>query len=127
MDKHTDMEKFTNGFIQLVKKENGDVLAQRKGAQHQLNYFAKCTWNVTDDLELRFVEKTELAHPIKFFKALHKETIVSVFANDLGNKMPTKIPAAWTGTVADFELLDNLWWVWDAYTQDGEWVGTSEF
>lgn len=127
MDKRTHMKNFSNGFIQLVKKENGDVLAQRKGAQHQLTYFTQCVWNVTEDLELRFVEKSELVHPMKFFRALPKETIVSVFANDLGNKMPTKTPAVWTGTVADFELLDNLWWVWDAYTQDGVWVGTSEF
>ena len=114
-----------SGFIQLVRKADDKVLAQATGAPHQLPYFSQYAWHVAEDMAVRFVEHSDLAHPWKFFRALPNESMISVFINNYGDKMPTDARPIWSGPASEFELLDEQW---DAYVQEsGEWVGTSEY
>jgi len=114
-----------SGYIQLVKKADDTVIAQAIGAPHQLPYFSQYVWHVAEGMVVRFVEHSELAHPWKFFRAVPNETIICVFINNYGDKMPADTPPVWSGFVSEFELRDEQW---DAYVQqDGEWVGTSEY
>lgn len=114
-----------SGFIQLVRKADGNVLAQATGTPHQLPYFAQNVWHVSQDVTVQFVEHSELAHPWKFFRALPNETMICVFINNYGDKMPMDALPIWSGPASKFEVLDEQW---DAYVQEsGEWVGTSEY
>ncbi|MFZ3538427.1 hypothetical protein LCS78_28275, partial [Vibrio harveyi] len=74
------------GFIQLVDSDSQQVLAQREGVNEPtcFEYLQAKVWNVTAELEMRFVVQTEKVHPYKFFCAVPKASVVKVYHNQLG-------------------------------------------
>ena len=117
------------GFIQLI--ESGSVIAQRQGSNDEttFEYLKANVWDVRDGLVMQFVTQTNYVHPMKFFRALPKTSVVKVYHNQLTDTEPMDVKPVWEGLAAQIEnsnaLIESE--QWDAFDVQGNWIGTSEY
>ncbi|MBE4779856.1 hypothetical protein HJ167_19880 [Vibrio parahaemolyticus] len=120
------------GFVQLINKNTKEVLQQRIGSKEHLEYYSEKVWVVNDSQEIVFVNETSVAQPFKFMRPVPKDEVIHVFSDLLETEMPKDNEATWIGKASDLEAMefsghDVAGDTWNAFTQKGEWVGTSEY
>lgn len=119
-----------NGFIQLIDKKSKTILGQRKGKASDLENHKCNTWRVSGPLDVIFSVSSDVAQPYKFFQPVSNVEQIFIFRSINDGVMPERLPD-WTGTALQLdESADFMHRVtgieWEAYTRDGEWIGTSE-
>ncbi|MFW7525658.1 hypothetical protein ACODM8_16185 [Vibrio ostreicida] len=116
-----------SGYIQLVNKSDGKVIGQRIGKESDIEYCKSHVWWVTPEVEVIHVMESEFAQPWKFLCPVPRNTVVNVFADYLDSNAPKDLEPSWTGKACELESIDIAEDTWNAFTSDGQWVGTSEF
>jgi hypothetical protein len=120
------------GYIQLIDSNTKEVLAQRQGLNTPefFEYHRNNVWLVRPGQELIFVETSECSHPPKFFGALPNSTYIKVY-QELTTEEPGHLTPDWEGTIEALERdhydTVSAFDTWNAFDQDHNWVGTSEF
>ncbi len=126
------MTESFDGYYQLIDKETGKVLQQRraKNTPQMLLHFATKVWRMTGDVDIVFTPKSDYVQPCKFFGVLEKCATINVFDDCCDGSVPDK-EASWTGTAEEYYkrtlTSGGMFASWSAFTVTGEWVGTSEY
>ncbi|QSV17635.1 hypothetical protein [Photobacterium ganghwense] len=124
------------GYIQLIDKQTNDVLAQRVGSPEDVDYMKNVAWRVDGDNSKKvvFSESTDVADPLKVFRPVPKDTILHIYDDYLDDQMPVGKMPVWSGPAHELERSDGGIYstvvpsdTWSTFTDDGEFIGTSEF
>ncbi|NOI21228.1 hypothetical protein F0223_23815 [Vibrio coralliilyticus] len=120
------------GYIQLIDINTKQVLAQREGLNTPefFEYHRHKVWVVKPEQALIFVDTSECSHPPKFFRALPDNTYIKVY-KELTTEEPEHLTPDWEGTIEALERehydMVTEFGTWNAFDQDHNWVGTSEY
>jgi len=120
-------------YTQLICKESGRVVAQEKGPTEQVETI-KRRFQVQPDQEIIVTENSEYSEPFKFLRVVLKEEVIRVYDKlffDLEDGQLPDCEPVWVGKAIELENMplsghDVAGDEWGAYTEEGEWVGTSE-
>lgn len=121
-----------HGFIQLIDKKTNHVLQQRVGEPSHVEYCSQYAWRVDPTVKVIFTEESDFAQPYKFMRPVQRDTIINIYAEYLDDTAPTDLEPTWKGKAFELEEMDMSAHdvagnTWNAFTDDGEWIGTSEY
>lgn len=117
------------GYVQLIDEKTNEVIQQRVGFHRHVEYCANNVWVVLEGFKVIFSLKSDLCQPNKFFHPIKKDTIVRLYDDYLDAIPPKDIPPTWIGRAFELDSVDVfiVGNTWNAFTQDNEWIGTSEY
>ncbi len=118
------------GFFQLVNTNTNLVTSQREGVQSQEEFIRTQIWRVEHPYKLVFVENSDYCHPSKFFNAIRKDEVISLYSDVFCPEEAKTMEPSWVGQAKDIEkelAIEGQYLEFVALTGSGEWVGTSEF
>ncbi|MEQ0217878.1 hypothetical protein ABLV18_27790 [Klebsiella sp. CN_Kp114] len=129
---HQNKQLCEIGYIQLIDEINNEVIQQRIGYPHQVEYYAENVWMVHDGFKIVFSMKSDLYQPNKFFNPVKKDSIIRFYNDYLEIIPPKDISPTWIGKAFELEFLEISGFfvsgnTWNAFAQDDEWIGTSEY
>ncbi len=125
-------EKSKIVYTQLVCNRTNSVLEQIAGPVGLTEQCIEKLWSVQPEHSVVITDTSEFAHPYKFFSPIPKDATINVYADVHGDFEPKGCRPVWSGKASKLEQMrlsahevaGNLW---SAFTDDGKWVGTSEF
>lgn len=122
----------TTHYTQLVCCQTGEVLGQITGPSGLADYCTTHVWNVLPGQKVVVAETSKVAQPFKFFRPVAKEATIKIYTGIHDDEQPLNIAPVWSDLAFKLDqpgmsIVDIAGSTWSAFTEHGEWVGTSEY
>ncbi|MBW8191330.1 hypothetical protein K0504_09800 [Neiella marina] len=118
------------GFIQLIDRDTGAILAQRRGLETNVGYMMTHVWRVTERQRVIYSHCSGVTEPAQFFHPIRNEETIQLYADAL-TVWPENVSPSWQGLALELDPLrvsvcDIVGPMWSAFS-NRKWVGTSEY